>query len=233
MLVSGRRRRKTGARSAWTEGNTMELPVQVTTDEVHAHPPHTGHRLLDLVLALSAIFISVVSLVVAIEHGRTERELVAANSWPFVQADSSLGQQGVRLWISNAGIGPAKLESLEVLYNGEVMPTERALLERCCGVSADPVLRKTQLTGPIPRFRLKNSVMRPGEDDTVLTLQPSYASVGVLGQLSRAAGSISYRACYCSVFDECWLSNLQDLRPRRVASCPMNDRSFNEDASTR
>ena len=68
----------------------MELPVQVTTDEVHAHAKHTGHRFLDLTLALSAIFISVVSLIVAIEHGRTERELVAANSWPFVQANSSL-----------------------------------------------------------------------------------------------------------------------------------------------
>ncbi len=212
----------------------MELPVQVTTEEVHAHPRHTGHRLLDLVLALSAIFISVVSLVVAMEHGRTERELVAANSWPFVQADSSLlGPDGDRFWLDNAGIGPAKLESFEVLYKGEVMPTQGALLERCCGVSADPVLRKVQLPGRIPSYRLKNSVMRPGETDTFLMLQPSQASADVLDRLRRVAEAISFRACYCSVFDECWLSDLVNLRPKRLAACPTDDRSFNEDGTPR
>ncbi len=213
----------------------MELPVQVTTDEVHAHARHTGYRFLDLALALSAIFISVVSLIVAIEHGRTERELVAANSWPFVQANSSLGgPDGGRLWLSNSGIGPAKLESFEVLYKGEVMPTQRALLQRCCGLSADPiVLRKAQLAGLLPTYRLKNSVMRPGETDAFLTLRASQAPDGMADRMNQAIWSVSFRACYCSVFDECWLSNLQDLHPKRVAACPVNDRSFNEESPSR
>src|SRR5580704_7329630 len=69
--------------------------VMVAPEAPHSHPSHTGHRWLDIVLGLSAMFVSVVSLVVAVEHGRTmERmadantRMVDANSWPFVEFDS-------------------------------------------------------------------------------------------------------------------------------------------------
>ena len=61
--------------------------------EVHHHQAHrTGHRLLDLAVPVSALLISVVSLVIGIHHGRTMQEmaqanarLVQANSWPLLQ----------------------------------------------------------------------------------------------------------------------------------------------------
>ncbi len=62
-----------------------KAPIQVTPDEVHVHPHKTGHGLFDIAITLAAIFISGLSLFVAIEHGKTERDLVAANSWPFLR----------------------------------------------------------------------------------------------------------------------------------------------------
>jgi hypothetical protein len=63
----------------------MEAP-----EAPHSQPSHTGHCWLDIVLGLSAMFLSVVSLVVAVEHPRTmERmadantRMLDANSWPF------------------------------------------------------------------------------------------------------------------------------------------------------
>jgi hypothetical protein len=57
----------------------------------HHHASHTGHRWLDITLGLSAMFVSVVTLFVAIEHGRTmermaeaNRQMVEANSWQFI-----------------------------------------------------------------------------------------------------------------------------------------------------
>ncbi|HUJ52846.1 MAG TPA: hypothetical protein VLX08_04785 [Steroidobacteraceae bacterium] len=44
------------------------------------------------------------------------------------------------------------------------------------------------------------------------------------GESSGAAdalGSIVMRACYCSVFDECWLSDLRTLHPPRLKECPV------------
>src|ERR1700733_15059033 len=117
---------------------SSEPPVQTGPDEIHAHPRHTGARWFDLVLALSAIFISAVSLVVAIEHGRTERDLVAANSWPFLRAMLNNGYndgRDVAIGLSNGGVGPAKLKSLEVFYDGTPVSSSYDLLRRCCGLA--------------------------------------------------------------------------------------------------
>src|SRR4051812_31961149 len=96
-----------------------EPPVETGADDIQARPRRTGVGWFDLVLALSAIFISAVSLAVAIEHGRTERDLVAASSWPFLRAliSNSYGDGEARfaaIGVSNGGVGPAKLESYEV-----------------------------------------------------------------------------------------------------------------------
>jgi len=104
----------------------------VDPEAPHSHPSHTGHRWLDIVLGLSAMFVSVVSLVVAVEHGPTmERmadantRLVDANSWPFVQFDShNVDEQGnaeVRLVLTNDGIGPACVETFELRSDGKPM----------------------------------------------------------------------------------------------------------------
>ena len=50
----------------------------MTEHEPHSHAHHTGIPWLDLVLAGSAIFISIVSVIISIHHGTME-QLVAAN----------------------------------------------------------------------------------------------------------------------------------------------------------
>ena len=49
----------------------------------------TGHHLADLTLALTAVFISLCSLGLAIHHGHTMQQLVEANSRPFVQFNTT------------------------------------------------------------------------------------------------------------------------------------------------
>jgi hypothetical protein len=43
-----------------------------------------------MVVAATAILISVVSLVVTVGHGRTMEKLVAANSWPLLRYDTGI-----------------------------------------------------------------------------------------------------------------------------------------------
>ena len=62
------------------------------------HVAHiTGSRWLDLTLALSAMFVSIVSLAVAVHHGNAMDRLVAANSWPFLMySTDNMDPQGNR-----------------------------------------------------------------------------------------------------------------------------------------
>lgn len=105
---------------------------------MHAEPRKTGHRLVDFSIALSAIVISLISLTVAIHHGRVQERLVAANSWPFLFWSTSIDQdesgQRFSIYIANSGVGPALLKGLIVRHAGKPVRGWVELLQECCGV---------------------------------------------------------------------------------------------------
>jgi hypothetical protein len=200
-----------------------EPPVEAGADGIHAHPRHTGMRWFDLVLALSAIFISAVSLAVAIEHGRTERDLVAASSWPFLRAvlsnqfDEGPGQTSAAIGVSNGGVGPAKLESFEVFYRGVAMNSGIELLGRCCGLGPTVEDVKRQLPHGFHFEFTDHTVLRPGEAKETLGVR---RGLDVGDRFAATLPDLVFRACYCSILDECWVSNLRDTHTRPVKFCP-------------
>lgn len=216
----------------------LEPPTHTGVDDVHAHPRHVGHRWLDLMLALTAIFISGVSLYVAVEHGRIERQLVQenaqlvqANSWPFLQIDGNYSDRTpTRISLVNAGIGPAKLERLRVFYRGEPVGDIRALLQQCCGLPADAAARKAVAPNGLMIADPSKSVLRPGQERPLIVIDADPDRHALADAFLKASRAISYQACYCSVFDVCWMSNLSGLQPHEVASCPTDGQDFNQDA---
>ena len=152
-----------------------EPPLHVTPDEIHAHPHGTGIRWFDITITLSAIFISFVSLFVAIEHGKTERDLVAANSWPFLREIRTNGidaENNLAIGFSNGGVGPAKVRSFEVFYQGLPVSSGLDLLRRCCGLrGGDRQAVKDQLPRGFAYSVADDTVIRPGENNVVLTIR--------------------------------------------------------------
>ena len=83
-------------------------------------------------LSIFAVIIAAISLWIAIDTERTNRQLVAEAAWPFLQTYHSAfveGQQAIALYIANAGVGPAKIETLEVFWNGKPYGSSTELLE--------------------------------------------------------------------------------------------------------
>ena len=119
----------------------------------HAHRPHaSGFRWLDLSLALSAFFVSLSSLWLAIHNAKTMEKLVAANSYPNIDFDSGnmcdfRDGQGVRhaiyMSLQNTGIGPARLRSVEISFDGRPVSNLRVLLASCCTPEPAGSLPKT------------------------------------------------------------------------------------------
>src|SRR5438309_775601 len=117
-----------------------EAPVDAGLDDVRPAPRRTGRFGFDAIVSISAIFISAVSLFVAIEHGKTERDLVAANVWPFLREIRSNGygaESGIAIGYSNVGVGPAKVRRFEVFYRGQPVSSDVDLLRKCCGSLAE------------------------------------------------------------------------------------------------
>jgi hypothetical protein len=198
------------------------MGAMIPPEEPHHHPAHTGRRWLDMVLALSAMFVSVISLIVAVEHGRTMDRLVTANSWPFVQfATHNLDEHDspmVRLVLTNEGIGPARIETFELWWNGQPMSSPKALMDACCLTS--PVERAQQQASTMFVGAAAPNILRAGEHVDFFGVAGNQHNADLFDKLNVERDKITVRVCYCSVFDECWRSSGETTRTDRVAACP-------------
>jgi hypothetical protein len=188
---------------------------------------------LEYVSTFVAVIISVVSLWVAIGSEDANRKMVAASSWPFLQVTSgnSDGQDhpNLNFHVTNAGVGPAKVKSFEVFWKHKPYRTSFELMHDCCGyeipTGAPQTATGTLLPGQVSSSRVARDVIRSGEDISFLSYPLVPENVVTWKKFDNARQlQMSYRICYCSVFDECWTDTFDfggDAGPQRVGVCPV------------
>jgi hypothetical protein len=198
-----------------------------TPEIEHQHPHHTGRPWVDLVLGICAVSISFISLFLAIANGKAMDRLVQANSWPFVQITYSNvnpdGTPHIHLDIANKGVGPALIESLAVEYRGVPVRDPRAML--------NAILKRTTAP-PHPRIissSVVHSVLAAKELISFVEFSPQEFSAEDYATIGAGVQALRFVACYCSVFDECWVVDTQDarkIRPPKVKECPSSQNAF-------
>jgi hypothetical protein len=201
-----------------------EVPVDAGVGEITPAPRKTGRPHFDVIASVAAIFISAVSLYVAIEHGKTERELVAANVWPFPRAIRSNGYDSkgsTAIGVSNGGVGPAKIRSFELFYRGQPVSSGLDFLRKCCGLASEPKAVKAAFPNGISTSVVDESVLRPGEDNPVLRVPRSVTVPAITTRLAQVSvlTQVTFRVCYCSVLDQCWISDLRSTHTQPVSQC--------------
>ena len=198
----------------------MAAELGPSTDVEHHHHHHTGQRWLDITLGVSAVFISLMSLLLAIQHGRAMERMVEMSSWPYVVVQGSTakpdGSPRISLNVTNSGVGPAKVASIEVFYNGAAQTDPKAL-----------VRSMLKITDPSRGIR----VLQSDVIDSVLPARESVPLMDVvLGEFSAdeyqalriEMDKVDSRVCYCSVFEECSvLDSRKSGNPEKVKACPV------------
>jgi hypothetical protein len=146
--------------------------------------------------------------------------LVMASSTPLLQFMSSnfdTGQMAVSFSVTNDGNGPARIVWFEMKSDGKVINSLSEQI-RASG-PADSKLALTLMTSTIaPRL------ISPGSSVKLFSwAQPATkdaAAAALWNQFDREGrAKITVEACYCSVLDACWISDLEGTIPKPVASC--------------
>ena len=183
--------------------------------EVHRHAH--GGRWLDTVLAVTAVAISVVTAVLAIQHGNAMERMVEASSWPYLQVGDSNGDaQGHALYkliLTNQGVGPAKIRKLAITYQGRPMTTVFYLAK---------AFVSTERMTPPNGVTTSDAVVIPArETNQLLTVASPLASPELIRAFIKNREAITVSACYCSIFDECWTTSNQgpSTSPIKVHDC--------------
>jgi hypothetical protein len=196
------------------------------------HQPHgTGIRWFDLGITLTLVLVSLGSLYVALHTGATMEKLVEqnarlvrANSTPLlIVGHGNQGEDGtpkLGFSIQNSGTGPARIVWVEIRHNDKPAKNGLDLIGAVAGGTPGVTFTSSQIAP---------SMLVAGEERNFLVWPrpPATDAEGLKAwkALDSARWKLSFQACYCSVFDECWTSSLSADVPKPVKACDAKGRT--------
>jgi hypothetical protein len=172
-------------------------------------------RLSNYLASAFAIGVSMISLSVAISSNRTQERLLAASVWPALEYGTGNrndeGEDVISMTVGNSGVGPARLRSFQILYDGKPAPNAARLLDQCCGLGAEPAYTVTSGT--------RARVLKAGDELSFLRLPREKNKAEVWERFNQERFKTRVLACYCSVLDACWMMDSDQAEPTPVATC--------------
>jgi hypothetical protein len=162
----------------------------------------------DLLIALCALFISMLTAAAVIYQGKILSSQLSVTVWPYVSFQTTGSQSVIDLQVQNVGAGPALVRSAVLLVDGNAQPSLAAGL-RELGYHykhGDDVTLSS--IGP-------GEVLRAAESVSIARIRSS--------QFAKRAASLETRVrihiCYCSILGDCWLAQSEVESPITVKSC--------------
>lgn len=185
----------------------------------------------EMLVAVTAIFTSVVAVGVALYSAKVDRDYARMAVWPYlligfsgtpiVLSDEEILaiESGERpadnlflersIVVMNRGMGPAVVQYASLRDASGSYPNWSAYLERGLGQ------KNVQMAG---QSHFGSGVIPAGELIQALRVTGPRAVTA----LNTAGSDSVLEICYCSVYQECWVSRLGSL-PRSIDSCEIDD----------
>lgn len=185
-------------------------------------------RWFHIVVAGSMALSAISALVSSLSTSHTMKELVKENA-RLVQANATPmlefshgnaganGQPELSFSLSNVGTGPARVVWFELSHEGQPLKSMYELAQK---LQPDGKPEDWQMATASPSPRM----LPAGKEIPVLT----WAMPSDKHKLARAAWEklnaarfkqLKAQACYCSVLDACWISELRGEIPQAVPRC--------------
>jgi hypothetical protein len=160
-----------------------------------------------------ALAVSVFALAISAYQTRLMQSQARAAVWPYLTQGSTYAHDddtGSFVWlVENNGVGPAKVESVSLALDGKPMRNWKEALA-ALGVSGKTQLSLTRLSGEVIPPSLNRETGIP-------LIRVDGREIAEL--LQGAQARFRMDICYCSVYDDCWLSHWQASGTQVVARC--------------
>jgi hypothetical protein len=173
--------------------------------------------------SFSAVIFSLLALVTAIYQTRlmqSQTELMQTQSrasvWPYVSIGENdtrtAGQEAFTWRVDNNGVGPAKINSVVVMLDGQPYKTWKDIFH---------VLLPDEKTFRSSQTSINGTVQPPSlnRETTVEMIKldtPAFAKA-FLDAMEKKR--FQMEICYCSVYDECWTTRISSARAAPVPRC--------------
>ena len=169
----------------------------------------TRSDLTDRNMAVSAVVVALASLAVALYEARTNREYQKVSVWPYVsQSNAFVPGEPYARNIANLGVGPALVKSFQVIVDGKPRRDWAEVSRELTGRAVPELVYYSLHAG---------SVLLPDKTVTLVRIPPGDAAQRFWEQAQTPR--LSVRVCYCSLYDDCWLTDGRTDQPTPVSSC--------------
>ena len=164
-------------------------------------------------VAFAAIVISLCALIVSFYEVRIMRTQQKASLYPHLQISQQYSPEGFAIEAKNKGIGPAKVESLEVKVNGKKMPSLTAVFDYVLGEGHQINYRNYTVN------TINNLVLEPAYDKPLVKLNWNDDSRRFIESLK----DLEINVVYSSLLGDCWLVGFD--RIPESCNCPKEGES--------
>jgi hypothetical protein len=166
-----------------------------------------------LSISLASAVIAVCALGFSVYQSYLQRSFLKLSVRPRMTISLFYNDDGTGYMFGGTGMGYATLKTFEVLVDGS---PQLSWLEMCraLGFATPPHFDFT-----VPR---SETVFKPDSYNKVFWIPSGPQSE----ELKSKAGRIAIRACYCSVFEECWTVDSRGGPPEPVDQCPKPEITF-------
>jgi hypothetical protein len=166
-------------------------------EETQHNPPKKGLK-SEMIVAVAAIVVSVMTLFVYIFQARIMMDQQHTSVWPYVEWSTTFTSEDTQefyLEVANKGVGPALVKQATLSLNGKEYQNYREMLGELLGEDERDRLW-------IVYSSVDNRVLAPGE--VVKIFHVKNWKEARIPQVDYSG--IAYSLCYCSIYDDCWIT---------------------------
>ncbi len=190
-----------------------ELPNQ--DQNLIRSPVKSSGEKLNFIIAVCAILISAASFYATYLQADAANKQVKAMTLPMIQYGhgNALGddERVINFSLKNAGVGPALLRSIEFSYQGKTYENIFQILHDCCAaVTKKYYTKEKQAANDLPQFitsPLRNNIIAGQDSHVFLKFKYAEQTKELWHLLNDIRFDFGFRACYCSMLDECYVVN--------------------------
>ncbi|MEM6724714.1 MAG: hypothetical protein AAF598_11785 [Bacteroidota bacterium] len=149
------------------------------------------------VIAISALIVSLCALIVSVLEVRYMRSQQKATLWPYVQVGLTYNSDGFGIYADNMGTGPAIIDGMEVWKGNRYFNGIDDMID---GLMPEG----HQITYSIYKVASFNGTVLPAEQSRRIFFVTWNEETR---RLSKLMQGVEFQVRYCSVLDDCWLTN--------------------------
>ncbi|KAA6438364.1 hypothetical protein FEM33_16860 [Dyadobacter flavalbus] len=170
-------------------------------------PKKTGKINIEVLLGLSATFLSFAALIVSVFQTKIAREQQHASVWPYLSASFSNAEHSYSYNVNNFGIGPAIIRNVSWEMGDSVYSS-----------TFDFIRNEIGFPKGLGRSEMESGYVVPANNGLSLIEVNDNDSLSRIMEKKLTSNSFRLRVIYSDVYGNCWEMGTGKTKP--LSECP-------------